>query len=403
MAGIINLDNTTPAPPTGLTNVEWQGDSSTPRNVSAYLPNMVGDAGSGGSSGAVPGPAAGTAAAGKFLKADGTWSFPPGSGLAGASLKTGSYTAVAADSSTLLAMNSGSAQTITLPGTPPSAIWCVFIQNIGAGVLTVSPNGRTIDGAASNLTVYTGQGLVVFTDGTNYFTSRGLPPIATSSAVGLVKPDGTTINVSSGAISVPTATTSSLGLVKPDGTTITISAGVISAVSSGGGSGAVTKIAETILTSSSSSVAFSSIPGSYRNLKVVITARCNAATNDFAYFYFNGDSANHYANWGVYGGSSGPGNNIVNPAGGLQVGAMCGNGAPSGQASSATVVIFDYARTVFEKNMHSFCFDQRSSGTGYAGFNGGVWSSTAAIISITFFLPSSSFLTGSVFSLYGES
>ena len=45
MASIINLDNTTPAPPTGLTNVEWQGDSSTPRNVSAYVPNMVGDAG----------------------------------------------------------------------------------------------------------------------------------------------------------------------------------------------------------------------------------------------------------------------------------------------------------------------------------------------------------------------
>jgi hypothetical protein len=43
MAGIINLNNTTPAPPAGKTNVEWQGDSSTPRNVSAYLPNMVED------------------------------------------------------------------------------------------------------------------------------------------------------------------------------------------------------------------------------------------------------------------------------------------------------------------------------------------------------------------------
>ena len=173
MASIINLDNTTPSPPSGLTNVEWQGDSSTPRNVSAYLPNMVGDAGSGGSSGAVPGPAAGAAAAGKFLKADGSWAIPPSGGLAGASVKTGSYTALSGDSNTLLVMNSGSAQTITLPALPPSATWCVFIQNIGVGVLTVNRNGLTIDTAASNLAVYTGEGLVVFTDGTNYFTERG--------------------------------------------------------------------------------------------------------------------------------------------------------------------------------------------------------------------------------------
>lgn len=41
---------------------------------------MVGDSGSGGTQGAVPAPAAGTAAAGKYLKADGTWAVPPGSG-----------------------------------------------------------------------------------------------------------------------------------------------------------------------------------------------------------------------------------------------------------------------------------------------------------------------------------
>jgi hypothetical protein len=35
-------------------------------------------------------------------------------------------------------MNSASAQTITLPAAPPSANCCVFVQNIGAGVLTVT-------------------------------------------------------------------------------------------------------------------------------------------------------------------------------------------------------------------------------------------------------------------------
>ena len=57
-------------------------------------------------------------------------------------------------------------------------------------------------------------------------------PTETANALGLVKPDGTTTTVSNGAISVPTASTSSLGLVKVDGTSITITNGVISANSS---------------------------------------------------------------------------------------------------------------------------------------------------------------------------
>ena len=52
----------------------------TGAQVTALLSNMVGDAGSGGTKGLVPAPSAGDAAAGKFLKADGTWTAPSGSG-----------------------------------------------------------------------------------------------------------------------------------------------------------------------------------------------------------------------------------------------------------------------------------------------------------------------------------
>jgi hypothetical protein len=44
---------------------------------------FIGDSGAGGASGLVPAPPAGAAAAGKFLKADGTWAVPPGSGVSG--------------------------------------------------------------------------------------------------------------------------------------------------------------------------------------------------------------------------------------------------------------------------------------------------------------------------------
>lgn len=51
----------------------------TGTQATALLTNFVGDSGSGGTKGLVPAPAAGDAAAGKFLKADGSWAAPTAS------------------------------------------------------------------------------------------------------------------------------------------------------------------------------------------------------------------------------------------------------------------------------------------------------------------------------------
>jgi hypothetical protein len=55
--------------------------SRTPAQVTADLSALVGDSGSGGTKGLAPAPAAGDAAAGKFLGAGGTWAVPSGTGL----------------------------------------------------------------------------------------------------------------------------------------------------------------------------------------------------------------------------------------------------------------------------------------------------------------------------------
>lgn len=52
----------------------------TAAQATAILDNVVGDSGAGGTKGLVPAPGAGDAAANKFLKADGTWTAPSGSG-----------------------------------------------------------------------------------------------------------------------------------------------------------------------------------------------------------------------------------------------------------------------------------------------------------------------------------
>jgi hypothetical protein len=55
----------------------------TATQATAILNNVVGDSGSGGIKGLVPAPAVGDAAAGKYLKADGTFAVPPAAGAAG--------------------------------------------------------------------------------------------------------------------------------------------------------------------------------------------------------------------------------------------------------------------------------------------------------------------------------
>lgn len=52
----------------------------TGAQATTLLDDMVGDSGAGGTKGLAPAPASGDAASGKYLKADGTWAVPPGSG-----------------------------------------------------------------------------------------------------------------------------------------------------------------------------------------------------------------------------------------------------------------------------------------------------------------------------------
>lgn len=60
---------------TDTTTITW--DWATGGQAKANAVTLVGDSGAGGAKGVAPAPGAGDAAAGKFLKADGTWTVPP--------------------------------------------------------------------------------------------------------------------------------------------------------------------------------------------------------------------------------------------------------------------------------------------------------------------------------------
>jgi microcystin-dependent protein len=109
----------------------------TSTQVTAMLATVVGDTGSGGTKGLAPAPAAGDGVAGKFLKADGTWAIPSGSGTSATyfrSYNTG-------------ATNGTAIQTITTTGT---ANWLT----VTAAAQRLILNGNTLqNGGFTNSTV----------------------------------------------------------------------------------------------------------------------------------------------------------------------------------------------------------------------------------------------------------
>jgi hypothetical protein len=121
------------------------------------LPNsagFTGDTGSGGSVGLVPAPAAGDTAAGKYLKADGTWAAPSGGGGsmvypgAGVPVSTGSAWASSITLGTGVA--TALAANVTGSGGPVLATAPTITgQVLAAGTATVAPQTMT---AGTNLT-----------------------------------------------------------------------------------------------------------------------------------------------------------------------------------------------------------------------------------------------------------
>lgn len=87
------------------------------------------------------------------------------------------YTVLASDNTKLVTHTNASSTAVTLPqaGTAGFAAgFMYFVENRGAGTVTITPTTSTIDGAAS-LALTQNQGVCIFSDGTNYFTGcRGL-------------------------------------------------------------------------------------------------------------------------------------------------------------------------------------------------------------------------------------
>ena len=149
-------------------------------------------------------------------------------------------------------------------------------------------------------------------------------------------------------------------------------------------------LATTTLGASASSVTFSSIPASYRDL-VLVADGTTAASDGYVVLQFNGDTGSNYSNVFMTGFGSTT-ESIASTNTSIRR-ALMGN-----SQSNIIWQLLDYSATDKHKTVLS---RSGSNGSTNVAAAAGRWANTAAVTSIAISSESSTFSSGSTFSLYG--
>jgi len=160
-----------------------------------------------------------------------------------------------------------------------------------------------------------------------------------------------------------------------------------------------TPLATNTLASATASVTFSSISGSYTDLRVVLQVKNSVGDGYATQLQYNSDTATNYSWVGAAGYAGSSANSFRGTSVAIQKVGF--TSATSGNAwTPITIDIFNYANATTYKS----CLSRSSSidTNQYTLMTAGLWRSTAAITSLTFTSESSgTFAAGSTFTLYG--
>lgn len=155
-------------------------------------------------------------------------------------------------------------------------------------------------------------------------------------------------------------------------------------------------IATTTLSSAASTITFSSIPSTYTDLRLVLTATVD--TGQVAWMRFNSDTGANYSATYLEGSGSAAASGTNSPATKILIGTS--TYLSTTIPSLLTADIFSYAGSTYKT-----CLTMQNSdfnGSGYVNGQVGLWSSTSAITSITLLLGGTSkYATGTTATLYG--
>jgi hypothetical protein len=156
---------------------------------------------------------------------------------------------------------------------------------------------------------------------------------------------------------------------------------------------------QTVGAGGAASVTFSNIPQTFTDLKVVASTRSTYSNPfDVLIVYFNGSTANgSMIELFGYNGTTGS-----NPASNIRIGYNSGNTATANTFGSGELYIPNYTSSN-NKSASADGVGENNSALAVTGMNANLWSSTAAITSMTFNALNGNLMEFSEFSLYGIS
>jgi hypothetical protein len=165
-------------------------------------------------------------------------------------------------------------------------------------------------------------------------------------------------------------------------------------------SGAVQVIQTITTTAGATNVSFTSIPSTYKNLRLVYAAGITAGTWELFFMRLNNDTAANYDRQTLQGRAGTASSAETFGSTSIHIGNITQTNGTSGSIS-----IPNYKDTVLDKFAFNTFYAKSGTTTTsqWTGIFGGAWRSTSAITQIDLFPDSSRvFVTGSSFTLYGE-
>jgi len=153
-------------------------------------------------------------------------------------------------------------------------------------------------------------------------------------------------------------------------------------------------ISTTTLGSNASTVSFSSIPGTYTDLVIVMGVISTSNTGHYVYLQYNGDTGSNYSTTILTGTGSSAVSTRFNGRTNFNIDYYA---TPNTEISNRIVQIQNYSNTTTFKT--GLVRANRAGGGTDAMV--GLWRSTAAITSILVTHDTAQFATGSTFTLYG--
>ena len=170
----------------------------------------------------------------------------------------------------------------------------------------------------------------------------------------------------------------------------------------GGGGGSLSLISTVTTSASQATVTFSSIPGTFKDLILVVNARGTASTTAVnVLLRMNGDTGANYSY------------ERINPFGSafaaagtsMEVATINAATALANRGTSFEAAVFNYADTLFHRQMTCFQYMgiTNTASNFFQTSTGGFWNNTTnAITQLDLLLSSGAFVDGSIVSLYGR-